>query len=80
MTPQTSDDDKGKIRVSCYNCEDGLTGDHDCGEDCCACLDPEPNVLCDVCDGKGYWFVEATDENIKKLAQSGLEYGDWEPA
>ncbi len=40
----------------CYNCdEDGFT-DHDCGEDCCCCLDPEPNVRCDICKGKTGWW------------------------
>ncbi len=63
-----------QIRVTCYNCEDGLTADHDCGEDCCACADPEPNVFCDVCDGKGYWMVPATDENFRELAKTELEY------
>lgn len=38
----------------CWNCEDGYS-DHDCGEDCCCCLDPEPNVTCDVCRGHGSW-------------------------
>lgn len=70
----------GKLRVTCYNCGgEGITDEHDCGEDCCACLYPEPNVRCDICDGKGYWFVEATEENMKKLNKAGLEYGDWEP-
>lgn len=40
----------------CTNCEDGMSG-HDCGEDCCACLYPENNVPCDICDGKGGWWV-----------------------
>jgi hypothetical protein len=41
--------------VECYQCHgDGLYG-HDCGEDCCACLYPEDNEPCDICDGKGYW-------------------------
>jgi hypothetical protein len=61
------------IRVTCYNCEDGLTGDIDCGEDCCACLNPEPDVICDVCGGIGYWFVESTPENFKKLAEAAEE-------
>lgn len=39
----------------CYNCEDGFSY-HDCGEDCCCCLHPEPNVQCDICDGKGGWW------------------------
>lgn len=33
-------------------CYDGYSH-HDCGEDCCCCLDPEPNVVCDECDGNG---------------------------
>jgi len=39
----------------CWNCEDGLSG-HDCGEDCCCCLYPEDNVVCDVCRGRGGWW------------------------
>ena len=62
------------IRVTCYNCEDGITEDHDCGEDTCCSLNPYPNVRCDVCDGKGYWLLQSTDENFKKLAESDLEY------
>lgn len=31
---------------------EGVAG-HDCGEDCCVCLYPEPNVLCDCCHGEG---------------------------
>lgn len=38
----------------CWNCEDGYS-DHDCGEDCCMCRHPEPNVRCDICDGRGGW-------------------------
>ena len=41
--------------VDCYDCEDGYSH-HDCGEDCCCCLHPEPNVVCDICDGKGGWY------------------------
>ena len=37
----------------CNECEDGFSH-HDCGEDCCCCLDPEPNVVCDECGGHGY--------------------------
>ena len=36
-------------------CEDGYDG-HDCGEDCCACLHPEENVVCEQCDGHGGWY------------------------
>lgn len=38
----------------CGQCEDGFS-DHDCGDDCCCCLYPEPNVVCDLCDGYGGW-------------------------
>lgn len=40
----------------CQNCDEGLSS-HDCGEDTCCCLDPEPNVRCDTCNGKGTWFI-----------------------
>ncbi len=45
--------------IECENCGgEGFVG-HDCGEDCCCCLDPEDNVPCDVCGGKGgYWEKE----------------------
>lgn len=35
----------------CQNCDEGFT--HDCGEDMCLCADPEPNVRCSACKGKG---------------------------
>lgn len=38
----------------CDQCEDGYDG-HDCGEDCCPCLEPEENVLCETCNGAGGW-------------------------
>ena len=34
----------------CYACDDGFDG-HDCGEDCCPCLYPEENVVCQICEG-----------------------------
>lgn len=40
----------------CTNCEDGYS-DHDCGDDCCCCLYPEPNVVCDYCDGYSGWYA-----------------------
>lgn len=45
--------------VQCEQCDPDYPGfsHHDCGEDCCCCLDPVPNVPCDVCDGKGGWWV-----------------------
>jgi hypothetical protein len=38
--------------LRCANCDDGLSY-HDCGEDCCCCVEPEPNVRCDWCSGTG---------------------------
>ena len=42
--------------AECYNCEEGYSS-HDCGEDCCCCLEPENNVTCDICDGNGGWWA-----------------------
>jgi hypothetical protein len=38
-------------RRDCF-CEDGLSY-HDCGEDVCCCVAPEPNVRCADCYGHG---------------------------
>jgi hypothetical protein len=44
-------------RELCDQCDgEGLYG-HDCGEDCCPCLDPEDNEPCDLCGGEGGWWV-----------------------
>lgn len=40
----------------CEQCEDGLDG-HDCGEDCCCCEYPEPNLPCQFCGGRGYFEI-----------------------
>jgi len=41
--------------VDCWNCGgEGFSG-HDCGEDTCCCLDPEDDVVCDICKGEGGW-------------------------
>lgn len=40
--------------LDCHNCDDGYEG-HDCGEDCCCCLYPEDNVVCQYCNGHGGW-------------------------
>ena len=46
--------------VECSQCDPDYRGRsyHDCGEDSCCCLDPEPNVICDTCDGKGGWYID----------------------
>lgn len=40
----------------CEYCEDGYSH-HDCGEDTCCCLEPWPNVKCDICNGAGGWWM-----------------------
>lgn len=37
----------------CPNCEGTGYSDHECGEDCCMCVDPQNNVVCDWCGGRG---------------------------
>ena len=37
------------------DCEEGYSY-HDCGDDCCVCKNPQPNVICTTCEGKGGWF------------------------
>jgi hypothetical protein len=43
----------------CEQCDPDYPGysHHDCGEDTCCCLDPEPNAICDTCDGAGGWWI-----------------------
>ena len=46
-------------RVSCWNCG-GEGGFHDCGEDCCCCLDKdEITEDCTECNGDGS-YLECT--------------------
>ena len=40
----------------CTNCDHGYSH-HDCGEDTCPCDEPEDNVLCYICNGKGGWYA-----------------------
>lgn len=42
--------------ASCGNCFEGYLG-HDCGEDTCCCLHPWDNVVCDICEGHGGFFL-----------------------
>lgn len=46
-----------KAWVDCWSCGGEGYTHHDCGEDCCVCLDPEPNVRCDICRGKGGYVI-----------------------
>lgn len=46
--------------LECLDCG-GSGGYHDCGEDCCACLEPEDDRPCSTCDGKGGWNCPACE-------------------
>ena len=46
-----------KTYVDCYNCAGEGFSHHDCGDDCCCCLAPEDNVLCEICKGNGGFYV-----------------------
>ena len=39
--------------VTCWQCGGSGVDGHECGEDCCACIDPEENVPCGACDSRG---------------------------
>ncbi len=42
--------------VNCSNCGGEGYSHHDCGEDCCCCINPEDNVVCNWCRGeRGSW-------------------------
>lgn len=47
--------------ADCWNCDTdaGTYGfsSHDCGDDTCCCLFPEPNVRCDICNGEGGYLL-----------------------
>ncbi len=60
--------------IDCFKCEDGYSH-HDCGEDTCACLKPEPNVPCDLCDGQGtvYGCSEFTNPDISSSKERSDE-------
>jgi hypothetical protein len=40
----------------CWQCH-GEGGFHDCGEDCCPCLEPDLNETCEECGGRGGYLV-----------------------
>lgn len=51
--PHLADCD-GNGDVPCWACG-GESGYHDCGEDCCACLDGDAvTEACEACDGRGF--------------------------
>lgn len=62
-------------RLRCYNCGGEGYSHHDCGEDCCCCLHPEDNVVCDICEGAGGWLCcVSTPEYCEAHPISGREH------
>lgn len=60
--------------LDCPNCVDGYSH-HDCGEDCCCCVNPEDNVLCDWCRGtSGSWHCVSTPEYCETNPIPGREH------
>ena len=59
----------------CGNCDEFGNSHHDCGEDCCACLDPdENNVRCDWCGGTGgSWHCISTRDYCLAHPMAGRE-------
>lgn len=56
--PTCSEECGGNGWIQCWDCG-GAGGYHDCGDDCCPCLSPEPNVVCTTCSGAGIWQCPA---------------------
>lgn len=60
MTPIQHKDGCGECEGTwqdCWQCG-GEGGFHDCGEDCCPCLDKEePTRDCDICRGEGGYLI-----------------------
>jgi hypothetical protein len=53
----------------CWQCQ-GEGGFHDCGEDCCCCLDKEEITdECSECEGRGfYWICSALPHTDEQMA------------
>jgi hypothetical protein len=57
--------------IVCERCDGTGVFGHDCGEDCCCCVNPDENEPCYVCGGVGSWWVcgGRCDEYGKHTAQ-----------
>ena len=63
---------KGEVEwQECPDCEYGYSH-HDCGEDNCACTDPEKNVECQTCRGEGGWWRCLNCEGKREIINSLL--------
>lgn len=59
----------------CGSCDGDGLGEHDCGEDCCVCLDPEPNTTCWECLGHGWhnWCPRCGWDLVQKQYLNGCD-------
>lgn len=53
----TNEDEPDGDWIECYDCDGSGEGEHDCGEDTCVCLHPEPDA-CRTCLGEGGWWIK----------------------
>jgi len=60
-------DKPGVWWIDCSYCEEGMSH-HDCGEDCCCCLAPVPNMVCELCKGNGGWRL--CDEHSRECEEA----------
>lgn len=63
----------------CEECDGLGLLDHDCGEDCCVCANPEPNVPCEYCFGHGGWWECMNESDLCEAhplpGKEGVERG-----
>lgn len=62
-------------RKPCDYCDDDGYSEHDCGDDTCCCLLPEPNVECDICLGRGWhnWCPTCGWDLLEKRYLNGID-------
>jgi hypothetical protein len=66
--------------ADCWQCH-GEGGWHDCGEDCCCCLDKETiDVECDICEGEGGYLqcdsLPHSEEQMRVYRERQVEAGE----
>ena len=53
------------------DCDEGGMSDHECGDDTCCCADPQPNVVCETCDGKAGWILCLHEGGVCEMRPQG---------
>ena len=71
MTPSPHPGDCEDGWIPCWSCW-GEGDEHDCGEDCCCCAQPERDdrVPCDECKGAGGWRCPVCHESRSRKWES----------